>query len=189
VFLHRLTIVLAVLWAVIEIFSTLRQSGTRRWKGRKDRGSLLLIYVTITLAFYLGIPLSSRPSGRIGFAYPYLEIGGLIFMAAGFWLRWRAVRTLRNQFTQFVSVQPGDSLVRQGVYRSIRHPSYAGELLTLFGIGLALGNWLSLLAIFGIPLLSILYRIAVEEKALLEHYGEEYREYRKRTKRLIPGIY
>jgi protein-S-isoprenylcysteine O-methyltransferase Ste14 len=61
--------------------------------------------------------------------------------------------------------------------------------MTLLGIGLALGNWLSVLALFGIPLLALLYRISVEEKTLLEHYGEEYREYRERTKRLIPGIY
>lgn len=188
-FLRRLTLTLAVLWALTEIFINIRQARSVRVKSRKDRGSLLLIYAAITAGFYLGIPLSSGLRGRIAFAYPFLEVGGLVLMAAGFAVRLAAARSLKGQFTHSVTVQAEDKLVRTGLYRSIRHPAYAGELMTLLGVGLALGNWLSVLALFGIPLLALLYRISVEEKTLLEHYGEEYREYRERTKRLIPGIY
>lgn len=188
-FLRRLTITLAVLWAVTEIFFNIKQGGSGRAKNRKDRGSLLFIYAAMTLGFYLGVPVSSGLRGRIAFGYPFFEIGGLVLMAAGFLIRWRAAWALKGQFTHFVTVQAQDELVQTGLYRTIRHPAYSGELMTLLGIGLALGNWLSVLAIFGIPLLALLYRISVEEKALLEGYGEEYREYRKRTKRLIPGIY
>jgi protein-S-isoprenylcysteine O-methyltransferase Ste14 len=189
VFLRRLTLTLAVLWAITEIFINIMQARSVRVKSRKDRGSLIFIYAAVTVGFYLGVPLSSGSRGRIAFAFPFLEVGGLALMAAGFAVRLRAAWALKGQFTHFVTVQAEDKLVRTGLYRSIRHPAYAGELMTLLGIGLALGNWLSVLAIFGIPLLALLYRISVEEKTLLEHYGEEYREYRERTKRLIPGIY
>lgn len=188
-FLRRLTITLAVLWAVTEIFFNIKQARSGRAKDRKDRGSLLFIYAAMTLGFYLGVPVSSGPRGRIAFAYPFLEIGGLALMAAGFLVRWRAASALKGQFTHFVTVQDQDKLVQTGLYRTIRHPAYAGELMTLLGIGLALGNWLSVLAIFGVPLLALLYRISIEERTMLEHYGEEYRKYRTRTKRLIPGIY
>jgi protein-S-isoprenylcysteine O-methyltransferase Ste14 len=189
VFLRRLTLTLAVLWAITEIFINIKQSRSARVKSRTDRGSLILIYVTITAGFYLGVPLSSGSRGRIAFAYPFLEVFGLALMAAGFAVRLRAAWALKGQFTHFVTVQAEDKLVQTGLYRSIRHPAYAGELVTLFGIGLALGNWLTLLALFGIPLLGFLYRISVEEKTLLTHYGEEYRQYCGRTKRLVPGIY
>jgi protein-S-isoprenylcysteine O-methyltransferase Ste14 len=189
VFLRRLTLTLAVLWAIIEIFINIKQSRSARVKSRKDRGSLIFIYATITAGFYLGVPLSSGSRGRIAFAYPFLEVCGLALMAAGFAVRLHAAWALKGQFTHFVTVQAEDKLVQTGLCRSIRHPAYAGELVTLFGIGLALGNWLTILALFGIPLLGFLYRISVEEKTLLAHYGEEYRQYCERTKRLVPGIY
>ena len=188
-FLRRLTIALAVLWALTEIFINLKQAKSARVKNRKDRGSLLLIYAAVTAGFYLGAPMSSGMRGRISFAYPYIEISGLVLMIAGFAVRLSAAWALKGQFTHFVTVQAEDKLVQTGLYRSIRHPAYAGELITLLGIGLALGNWLSVLAIFGMPLLALLFRISVEEKVMLAHYGGEYLEYRSRTKRLIPGIY
>jgi protein-S-isoprenylcysteine O-methyltransferase Ste14 len=187
--LRRLTIVLAVLWALAEILINIKQARSARVKSREDRGSLFLIYTAITAGFYLGVPLSSGFRGRIPFAYPFIEIGGLALMAAGFAVRLTAARSLKGQFTHFVSVKAEDKLVRTGLYRSIRHPAYAGELMTLLGIGLALGNWLSVLALFGIPLLALLYRISVEEKALVAHFGQDYKDYRERTKRLIPRIY
>jgi len=60
VFLRRLTIALAVLWALTEIFINLKQAKSARVKNRKDRGSLLLIYAAVTAGFYLGAPMSSE---------------------------------------------------------------------------------------------------------------------------------
>jgi protein-S-isoprenylcysteine O-methyltransferase Ste14 len=57
------------------------------------------------------------------------------------------------------------------------------------GLGLSLENWISILVAF-IPMLLIrLYRIAIEEKVLIDHFGGEYLDYMKKTKRLIPKVY
>jgi len=62
-------------------------------------------------------------------------------------------------------------------------------LQVLLGLGIALGNWLSL-AIAALPTTAvILYRIGVEERALGEEFGDEYDRYRAETCRLFPGIY
>ena len=83
----------------------------------------------------------------------------------------------------------GQRVVRRGLYGVVRHPSYTGLLLRYLGFGLALANWLSAALVF-LPLLcATVYRIRVEEKALLEHFGEEYAAYAGATKRLVPGIY
>ena len=87
-----------------------------------------------------------------------------------------------------VAIQPGQRLFTGGLYNTLRHPSYTGTFLTILGYGLALGNWLSLAVMLLIPGLVYGLRIAVEEAALLEAFGDEYRAYMRRTKRLVPFI-
>ena len=71
----------------------------------------------------------------------------------------------------------------------IRHPAYLGSLTTMVGLGVALENWLSIILLVVLPLAGLLYRIAVEEKVLVGHFGQTYLDYMSRTKRLIPGVY
>jgi protein-S-isoprenylcysteine O-methyltransferase len=71
----------------------------------------------------------------------------------------------------------------------IRHPAYLGHLLSLFGLGLVSGNAFALVALTVLPAAATLYRIRVEERALINHFGVSYQEYASRTKKLLPGIY
>lgn len=80
-------------------------------------------------------------------------------------------------------------MVQSGPYRLIRHPSYLGGLISMLGLGLALGSWAAVALVVGLPLAGYLYRMQVEEQALVEGIGEPYREYMRHTKRLIPFVY
>jgi protein-S-isoprenylcysteine O-methyltransferase Ste14 len=97
--------------------------------------------------------------------------------------------SLKQQFTIDVAIVEDHKLVEKGLYGMIRHPAYLGGQVTLLGLGLALENWLSLVILFILPLAAHLYRISVEEKVLVGHFGSAYLEYMKRTKRLIPGVF
>jgi len=88
-----------------------------------------------------------------------------------------------------VTIGEDHQLIQQGLYRYIRHPSYSGSLLSFFGLGMALGSWLSFLIIFFPILCSFLYRISVEEEALSNSFGSRYEDYRRKTRRLIPLVY
>ncbi len=80
-------------------------------------------------------------------------------------------------------------LITTGPYRRLRHPSYAGSLLTLAGIGLALGSWLSLLlAVLG-ALIGFTRRIQIEEAALQTRFGAAYTAWAQRTWRLVPFMW
>nr|WP_312902037.1 isoprenylcysteine carboxylmethyltransferase family protein [Chryseobacterium taichungense] len=79
--------------------------------------------------------------------------------------------------------------LKKKVFINIRHPSYAFSLVTSLGLGLYLNNWLSLLLAFIIPFIAFSYRITIEERTLIEQFGDEYLEYRKKTKKLIPFVY
>jgi protein-S-isoprenylcysteine O-methyltransferase Ste14 len=114
---------------------------------------------------------------------------GLAFMIAGIVLRQWAIAILGRFFSTAVCIQAGQSIVREGPYRFVRHPAYAGSFLIIIGVGLCVRSWgalLVLVLIFGIVMG---HRIAVEEKALIENFGEEYAEYMKHTKRLIPFVF
>jgi protein-S-isoprenylcysteine O-methyltransferase len=103
-------------------------------------------------------------------------------------VRWHAVLTLGRFFSVVVAVQPGHRVVQDGLYRHIRTP-LLGVLLALLGAGLGLNNALSL-AVLLLPVsLALAYRMRVEEQALSEALGEEYRSYCRRTRRLSPGLY
>ncbi len=110
-------------------------------------------------------------------------------MLSGVALRWYCAAILGKYFTFDVAIQGGHTLVEAGPYRYIRHPSYTGALLTLFGFGLALGNWAALVAPMACLGFAYTYRIPVEENALASALGESYKQYVKRTWRLVPFVF
>lgn len=80
-------------------------------------------------------------------------------------------------------------MIDRGPYRWVRHPSCTGVLLLTTGLGLAAGNWGSLLIAVALPVFALSRRIDVEERALVEAVGRPYEIYRAGTKRLVPGLW
>jgi protein-S-isoprenylcysteine O-methyltransferase Ste14 len=147
------------------------------------------IWSAATFVGIVGVIVSFTNLGRIEKEFSYLPLSGIILMLVGLAIRWNAIFTLGDYFTRTVTIKKGHQLIRTGLYQHLRHPSYTGALLAQFGLALALSNWLSFILIF-VPLLpAALYRMRVEEDALLNAFGVEYIEYVKNTKRLIPKVY
>jgi protein-S-isoprenylcysteine O-methyltransferase Ste14 len=149
--------------------------------------------VAVLAGIYLGAIASwaaayRAPQFAVPVERPYLFAAGIALMLAGVAFRWYAIRVLGRYFSVVVAVEEGHTVVEQGPYRLIRHPSYSGALLTIFGYGLVFTNWLSLLLALFFPLLGYWYRMHVEEQALLKALGGDYRAYMKRTKRIIPFV-
>lgn len=112
---------------------------------------------------------------------------GLIMILVGFSVRKTAKKTLSNYLSRGVNSLRKHKLVRHGIYRHIRHPMYLGAILLNLGAFLLLSTY-GFLAMLGfIP--CVLYRIRIEEKALVEKFGKEYRDYTMKTKKIIPFFY
>ena len=79
-------------------------------------------------------------------------------------------------------------LVTNGVYKYIRHPLYLGEILRNFGFAILLSSLYGLALIF-LGCIFLIFRIEIEESMLIDEFGHEYEEYKKRTKKLFPFIY
>jgi protein-S-isoprenylcysteine O-methyltransferase Ste14 len=94
-------------------------------------------------------------------------------------------RSLGNNVTDTVAIRKEHSLVTYGPYRWVRHPMYSITLLTVVGFSLLSANWF--IGLTGIAALAlIVVRIPIEERKLIEEFGEEYRQYMRRTGRLVP---
>ena len=165
------------------------------WKKRlpreataRDHGSKvpLITGVWARVAFGIGLGMGF-PEFAFGGVRNEVFVAGPILMLAGMALRLYSVHLLGAWFTLDVATRPGQKVVTSGPYQWIRHPSYTGALVTLLGILLCCLNWLTLAALLP-AITGYAYRIRVEEAVLGEELGAEYREYMKRTRRLIPFI-
>ena len=160
-------------------------------KDDKDKLSLHIITLGIFLSFlpvyflFLKASIFKTPLS----SFTLTEIIGALMAILGTTIRWVSIKTLGNWFTSKVIIQDKQELVNEGFYKYLRHPSYTGALLF----------WLSPPFIFNLPftvfftfpiLFSVyLRRIKVEEFALEEKFGDQYRKYCRSTYRLLPLIY
>lgn len=117
-----------------------------------------------------------------------LFIVGVLMVFLGSVIRRYCWPTLGQYFTGDVKAKTDQPVIRSGPYRFVRHPSYTAAMIMFTGIGLALGNWVSLVLITIATIAAYSYRVAVEERALLGAIGEPYRAYMKERKRFIPYV-
>jgi protein-S-isoprenylcysteine O-methyltransferase Ste14 len=157
---------------------------------QQDRGSYFVLIGSIVVGGIVGLLLADNWTGAaIPWLRPQVTIAGIVLVLLGGVLRWWAILTLGRYFTFDVAVRATQKVVQSGPYRFVRHPAYSGTLLCLLGIGLALANWASLVAILASTCIGLLYRVRVEERALTDALGQPYADYMRRTQRFIPFIF
>ena len=157
---------------------------------REDRFSVLAISLSIWIACALAFNAPRLwPAAAIGAPPLPLAVAGIVLIWAGIAFRLWAVRTLGRFFRVTVTVQDDHRLVDTGPYARLRNPSYTGAFVTMAGVGLATGNWISLAAMALIPLLGFGWRIRVEEASLARRFGADYEAYRRRRWALLPPLW
>ena len=181
--------VLGTIYVLSELALMLKKRAKSGESRIEDKGSLNLLWIVIVASVTLAFNLAySFPAAAMN-AAPALRYPGIALFVAGLALRWYAIVHLGRFFTVNVSIAADHRLIDTGPYRIVRHPSYTGALMAFLGLGLCMANWASLLCLLVPICLVFLRRIHVEETVLLEALGNPYRDYMRRTKRLIPAIY
>ena len=118
------------------------------------------------------------------------------------WLRWSGVvigitgglllavtfKTLGKNLTDTVVTRAAHTLVTRGPYRWVRHPFYLATALAVVANTLVTANWFLALT-GGITFGLLVLRTRIEEEKLIERFGEDYKEYMKRTGRLLPRLF
>ena len=154
-----------------------------------DRGSLSTLWLVIVASVFVAFAIpENAPAWSMRGAAASTALG-LVLFVCGLALRWYAIVYLGRFFTVNVAIAADHRVIDRGPYRYIRHPSYTGALMAFVGFGFCFGNWGSLAAVTLPPVVAFMYRIRVEEAALSAALGEPYRDYMRRTKRLIPALF
>ena len=118
-----------------------------------------------------------------------LEIGGMALYVMGFLLMaWALVRLGGKYQLGGSSPRDADEMVMAGPYRVVRHPMYAAALSIALGLA-CLVQSLAFFSVFCIYLVLITWLIPAEEEKLQRAYGEEYRAYRQKLRKLVPYLY
>jgi protein-S-isoprenylcysteine O-methyltransferase Ste14 len=117
------------------------------------------------------------------------------------WLRWSGAglgaaslplalwvfRTIGKNITPTVETRDEHELVTDGPYHWVRHPLYTVGTSFFASLSLLAANWFMGLSSLSV-LVMLLVRLPKEEEKLIEHFGEEYREYMRRTGSLLPRL-
>jgi len=181
-----------LVWNVPEMIGMIKQTAkiSRKEASVQDRGSMGILiglqWAGLALNFLLAWLFQAA---AISWHQTALFATGVTLILLGVALRWYAIWTLRDYFTRDVAVSSNQKVVQNGPYRYIRHPAYSGTFLTMLGVGLAMTNWASLVALLIFVLIGHMYRVSVEEKALSRTIGQPYVEYMHHTKRFIPLLF
>ena len=182
--------VVAPAWGMMELSQRSSnphpRPGATRVGGAASRVAFLACLIAATIVVNVAphvFPAATIRPGAVAFAV------GLAILLAGLVLRGWSFKALGRYFTHDVMVSSDQPVITAGPYRLLRHPSYAAVLLIGIGVGLASANWAGLAAVTLLILTPLLWRIHIEENALLTTLGDRYSAYAAQHKRLIPLIW
>jgi len=151
---------------------------------RGDKGSFTMISIATLMGVVTDFILRFINIGSFVGIFQWV---GMTVTIAGLALREWVLIKLGRFFSRTVQIEKGHKIISAGPFKWIRHPAYTGMVLIYAGFILSIGTWVGALVTSMIILVSLFHRINIEEKILLETFGDEYREYMSKTWRLFPG--
>jgi len=116
------------------------------------------------------------------------NIFGLALFVVGLTTALVAVIILRRSYSSTLVIREDHQLITHGIYRFTRHPIYLGIIMVCIGVPVYASSLYGLLTMSAlIPV--FLIRIRIEERMLIDEFGDAYWMYRESTSKLIPFIY
>jgi protein-S-isoprenylcysteine O-methyltransferase Ste14 len=171
-------------WAVLNVYWGLAARDTKlvpkSWLGGLAFVARVMLYC---------LPLSSIPilGQRFMPRFAALEILGAVLCAVGVGVAIWSRRILAESWSPVVALRDRHALVQAGPYAIIRHPIYFGFMMSAVGMILVLGEIRALVLLFDIGV--FFRRLKPEESLLRATYPNEYPEYERRVKRLLPCVW
>ena len=153
-------------------------------RGRIEESLTLRLFVLIGTVVFVGsileFALVARPYSWWIFAI------GWLFAIVSFVLRRRAIAALGKFWSLHVEIRDEHEFVRSGPFRLVRHPTYASMILELLALAFICNAWIPLLSVSALFVIALMMRVRIEEAALVDKFGDIYREYQRTTPALFP---
>jgi len=179
-----LIVAAACLWLSQPAFSS---QDTKRDKS-SDRFSILVILISSCISVVASVTEWAYFNDAQQYSLMFTQIGALLLIC-GISIRVWAIQTLGKHFTATATITDNHQLVKTGPYQWVRHPSYLGAFMAIVGCPVFLNAYWAAVIAAGSMTIAYYLRIGVEEKMLSSYFGEQYQDYIKRTKRIIPFIW
>jgi protein-S-isoprenylcysteine O-methyltransferase Ste14 len=176
------------MWIAWGIYWWLASRGAKPTERQESLGSRLLhvipLWIAVALLWLDRVPVPFL-NERI---YPWSPwefwLAALITAAGLGFTVWARLHIGRN-WSGLVTVKQSHELVTTGPYSMVRHPIYTGLLVAFVGSAMARGEWRGALAV-AIAWVALWRKLQLEERWMLESFGEQYAAYRQRVPALIP---
>ena len=174
-------------WMGLVVFWIWNWRSVKRTERSESAASRTSYSLIILLGFVAMFRPLGTPGGLLVARTPELLTAAVAMTWAGILFAIRARVYLGSNWSAVVTVKEGHELVRGGPYRVTRHPIYSGLLLGAAGAAVAADRWQALIGL-GLVFGGFWIKSRKEERWMLERFGAEYQEYRRRTRALIPGV-
>ena len=134
---------------------------------------------------FVGTPALSFANRAQQFACVCL---GAMAMLVGLWLFWRSHVDLGDNWSVTLEIDAQHRLVTRGVYRLVRHPMYTSFFISGLGQALLLANWIAGPAALVAVAVLVIVRVPSEEQMMIAQFGNDYRDYMRRTGGIVPRL-
>ena len=172
-----------IIVAVVLPFLKKTQNGGTRKKDVFFQVAGLLLLIAILLVSVEGL---YSPADLI--LSPINIVGAIMMFIIGLIISISAQVTINTNYSWTLEIREGHTLVENGLYKYVRHPIYLGTFIRVISIPIFTSSLPGfLLGLLSIPILN--YRIGLEERMLIEEFGEEYIRYKERTWKLFPYLF
>lgn len=180
--------IVLIFWVGFDIYLFFFHNREISGKLQEKRSKYIMLAFVLSGMFgAVAVDGSSKEAFMMPFRpHRWVGVASMIFAIV---VRFLVVRQLGSSFAIDVGALPGQELRTDRLFRVIRHPAYAAEIAGFLGLALVFDYPLSSILAFILPTTGILYRIVVEERNLEYIFGDAYRDYCKKTWRLIPYVF
>lgn len=148
---------------------------------------VIWVYAIIgSICLYIIFPESLR-WGELNLNNTMRVVGIIVGIVSDLLILW-ILASLGKNISAALKIRDNHRLVTEGPYRYVRHPLYSAGIPLFFSISLISSNWFLGLIGIGFQLFIMLVRTPLEEKMLIDYFGDEYRSYMKKTGAHFPRI-
>ena len=175
-------------WSIIETV-IYREPQSLVVKDEDQKSYLYLQLSSILVLFVAMFDFLEYHYTRISQLEPWIIILGFLLFLINVIIRYQAIIHLGSYYNPRVALYEKHVLIQEGPFRKIRHPFYLSALLSVLSLSCIFNSGAALLLTLLAVIPAIVYRINIEEDFLLEHFGEEYKEYIQQSSKIIPGLW
>lgn len=181
----ELWLVFGIVW-LISAFASKRSIQRQTYASRVLHSSLMLIGLLLIFNF-LDFFTHGWLEARVIPKTPPWVLAGAVLALAGVLICFWARATLGSNWSGTVTIKQNHELILRGPYTFVRHPIYTGLLIAFLGSAMVYGCARCFIGVL-ICGLALWLKSQTEERFMIQQFGEQYAQYRRRTCALVPFV-